>query len=60
MTSLSCKLRLVFANRKAVHAMAYAIQEVRDMRESQPWNPELRKIKKALRYAVRNMKAEVK
>ena len=58
MAEMTCKLRVVFTNRKCVSALRQSVEILEDMAESYPWDDGIKKLRKRLRYIYRHITLE--
>jgi hypothetical protein len=52
------RFRVTITNLKAVRALGFAAQVLLDAQESAPWNADLTRAARALRYAARRLRLE--
>lgn len=58
MAQLTTCVTIVLKNKNAVRALAIAKELIEEVAEDQPWNAELRKAAKAIRFAANNLKVD--
>jgi hypothetical protein len=56
MATGTIQLRIVLSNRKAIRALAYITQHLREEASDRPWDTEARRLASAALYALKHLK----
>lgn len=55
MASATVRIKVVVTNEKALRALAFAAEQMKDIAEDMPWRDDAQEAWKALRYAARHI-----